>query len=263
MEKEKKINKEALLNIAKTLKVHYENKPINLIIVYSIGSAHGFLDDLLIKHKKIKNGTNDKIDFLKRDLNFSRAQLELMDIQEKFGEVLLEAEIPFFNVHSSNIFNLKNNRVNESNTKVLSQFLKINFLPIACGGLVFDGDKGFDYLPGDNIVFELAEKMKPEILLFGTDVDGIFEDNPKQDFGDVDLISTIKLRDIPKVIRKLSLPVKSHQSSSDIRRKLDNIAIALDKKWIKKAFIFNINNTERLNSLLKDEETLSTKIIPN
>lgn len=262
MEKERKINKEALLGITKALHTYYQDKPINLIIIYSIGPAHGYLDDLLVKKKKLQNGSMDKSRKVKIDMDFSKAQLELMSIQEKFSEILLEAGIPFFNVISSNVFNVKKKRIYESNTNVLTQFLKIGYLPIACGGLVFDGDEGFTYLPGDNIAFELAEKMKPDLLLFGTDVDGIFNDNPKKDFGDVDLMSTIKLRDIPKVIRKLLLPTKSHQSSSDLRRKLDNIAISLEKKWIKKAYIFNLNEPERLINLLKDEDTVATEIIP-
>lgn len=255
-EKDKEVNSTALLNIFSKLAEYKQNKALDLIVIYSIGPVHNILDDLLLR-KKTKAGTNANV----QRLEYSKVQLELSKVRTKINEILLQAKIPWFNIYPSNLFTSAKRRVKESNDKIIANFIKLGYLPVSSGSLILGGTDdamGLTYLPGDEVVFELAKKLRPEMLLFGTDVDGIHLENPKESYAELDILEEIKLREIPKIIRHLSLPEKSLQSTKDLRRKLDSTAIALEREWIRKAHVLNLNYPDRLIDVLEGNETRST-----
>jgi len=54
------------------------------------------------------------------------------------------------------------------------------FTPVLHGTLVRDPDAGWRVLSADEILASLAARLKPALCLFATDVDGLYERDPKQ-----------------------------------------------------------------------------------
>lgn len=62
---------------------------------------------------------------------------------------------------------------------VLSQLVERGFVPVVSGTLVQDDRTGWRVLGGDEIVAVLAETLRPERVLFATDVEGVYDRDPK------------------------------------------------------------------------------------
>jgi isopentenyl phosphate kinase len=52
--------------------------------------------------------------------------------------------------------------------------LQLNILPVLHGDVVFDSVRGYTVLSGDDIVEELASRLRPPFVLFVSDVPGVF-----------------------------------------------------------------------------------------
>jgi isopentenyl phosphate kinase len=63
---------------------------------------------------------------------------------------------------------------------VVTDLLGAGFTPVLHGTLVRDADVGWRVLSADEILAGLAARLKPAACLFATDVDGLFERDPKQ-----------------------------------------------------------------------------------
>ncbi len=66
---------------------------------------------------------------------------------------------------------------------ILPSLLRAGLTPVLFGGdtYVSGGDYCGIYSGGDRIMRDLAEMLRPEEAVFMTDVDGIFESDPKRD----------------------------------------------------------------------------------
>jgi isopentenyl phosphate kinase len=56
--------------------------------------------------------------------------------------------------------------------------LQLNILPVLHGDVIFDSIRGFTILSGDDIVQELALRLRPPYVLFVSDVPGVFLEPP-------------------------------------------------------------------------------------
>lgn len=59
------------------------------------------------------------------------------------------------------------------------QALASGLVPVLHGDLVVDQELGYSVLGGDEIMWRLASKVRPDRVVFATDVDGVFDADPK------------------------------------------------------------------------------------
>ncbi len=69
-------------------------------------------------------------------------------------------------------------------------YIKRKMVPVTYGDVVLDPKKGMSICSGDQIAFHLSKALMPERVIFVTDVDGIYERNPKI-YPDAKLIENI------------------------------------------------------------------------
>ncbi len=60
----------------------------------------------------------------------------------------------------------------------IGRCLQLNILPVLHGDVIFDSIRGFTILSGDDIVQELALRLRPPFVLFVSDVPGVFLEPP-------------------------------------------------------------------------------------
>ncbi|MEL9999538.1 MAG: isopentenyl phosphate kinase [Thermoplasmata archaeon] len=58
-------------------------------------------------------------------------------------------------------------------------YLERGILPVTYGDVILDPKKGMGICSGDQIAFHLSKSLKPKRVIFVTDVDGIYNKNPK------------------------------------------------------------------------------------
>jgi len=117
----------------------------------------------------------------------SRSQLEglaatkgrLLEWESKFTQVFLKHHVPLVPVLASDFIITRNGRITSANLQPLQNLLNLGCVPSTGGDIVSDLSRGFAVLSGDQLAAYLAIKMRASHLIFGTDVDGIFNANPK------------------------------------------------------------------------------------
>ena len=71
-------------------------------------------------------------------------------------------------------------RIEEFFTEPIERFLDMGMVPVLGGDIVADRKMGFSVCSGDTLAVYLAEKLGARRLIFASDVDGIYTEDPKR-----------------------------------------------------------------------------------
>ncbi len=103
----------------------------------------------------------------------------------RLGQIILsafeKANRPAVSIHSSSIIVTLKDRIAHMDLEALRFFLNGKFIPILSGDVVADSVTGFTILSGDQIVMYLARLLKAPLVIFASDVDGLYTADPKRD----------------------------------------------------------------------------------
>lgn len=113
-------------------------------------------------------------------------------------KILEEYELPIITIPPSAITISSNRKIQWMDLKAIKYFLTINRIPMLFGDEVPDTKLGYSISSSDLIAYYLASKLKPDLLLFASDVDGIYDQNPKTHLK-AKRIETIKIANLPKL----------------------------------------------------------------
>lgn len=92
---------------------------------------------------------------------------------------LVVHEIPAISIAPLTCIITENKRIKFFDETFLNRLSKMVFNPIMFGDTVFDDKIGFTVLSGDQLVAYLAIKYKASKIVIGTDTDGLFDADPK------------------------------------------------------------------------------------
>lgn len=167
----KKINRQNLERLSFEIARAKKKKDFSLIIAHGAGS----FGHIIAKKFNLNEGYKNKTQI--------RAVAELYcDLKKLNLEVIKSLKnkglnaIPF---QQSSAWKLRNKEINNPNLDIIKKYLRFDFIPVFYGDLLIDDKLGFSVLSGDKIVYCLAKKLKAQRVILGTDVDGIFNRDPK------------------------------------------------------------------------------------
>jgi len=110
-------------------------------------------------------------------------------------------------------------------------------------------------MSGDVAIAELCKQLRPEKVLMGTDVDGIFTADPKVN-PKAELIEEINKGNLEEVLKRAG-ESKSVDVTGGMKGKLEKLAETLDGV---PAEIFNLITKGNLEKVLKGEDIRCTKV---
>lgn len=160
----------------------------NLIIVHGAGSfGHPFASEYSIG-SKIENDE----DFKRKKYGFSLTQSWVKKLNTHVCDSLRERSIPAVSVQPSSFIITENKRIYSCNLELINKYLKMGFVPVLYGDVVPDIDESIKIcvLSGDQIIQYLGENLKPERVILGSDVDGIYTKDPKK-YSDAELMEIV------------------------------------------------------------------------
>lgn len=152
---------------------------------------------------------------------------------------------------------LSNNQIQHFPSSLIKKALESDFLVVTHGDVCFDEHLGASILSGDTIIVHLANELNPWGVYIGTDVDGVFTDNPHIN-PDAKVIPVIQSKE-----KSTTLSKTGPSSSVDVTGGMD--------KKVKELFnitpntriaIFNLQVAGRLSTLLQGETPICTIIHP-
>jgi len=159
--------KNIILEIKRWLEEANDTK---LVFISGAGSfGHPLAHKYMLNKESIDN--KDSLCFLQTTTNMQRMGNIIANVFQKKG-------IPLFPIQPSSIFITDKGRIVDCYLKSIIIAIKNNQIPFLWGDSVFDMSHRYRILSGDQISTYLYEKLNASDILFGTNVDGIYTENP-------------------------------------------------------------------------------------
>ncbi len=92
-------------------------------------------------------------------------------------DLFLENKYPALSIQASSIFIKSSGAILTHSIDIIEAALDLNILPILYGDIILDKDGSFSIISGDEIIFELCEKLKKyhvSKVIFTMETDGLF-----------------------------------------------------------------------------------------
>ncbi|MEE8167913.1 MAG: isopentenyl phosphate kinase [Candidatus Hydrothermarchaeales archaeon] len=168
---------------------------------------------------------------------------------------LVEQDIPAVVIQSSAVVVCRDGRIHEFNLEALKGFLTLGLVPVLYGDVVLDEEQGFCILSGDQIVSYLSRIFKPDKIVLATDVDGVFDKDPKKS-KNAKLLKELANRDLHAIDFGLE-----EDATGGIRGKLLELLELAEEGF--QSHIINALKEDRMKKALLGKEVIGTKIRSN
>ena len=164
----------SLNRIASEIKASMDNSPKQLVIVHGAGSfGHP-------PAKKHKIGEEfDESEYPQKRLGFCEIQNEVKKLNMFICEAFIKEGLPAIAVPASSFITATDKRITEGNLDLFKNYLAKGFIPVIYGDVVLDNELEFCVISGDQLIQYLAINLNPDKVILGTDVDGVYDKNPK------------------------------------------------------------------------------------
>jgi isopentenyl phosphate kinase len=226
------INSENVELIASELGTLYSSGK-KMIVLTGVGSPGHYT---VLKHALHKgdNGTDEQ------HLGLLEAQIAVNRLRQLILEVFLKYKIPSVQFYASSMYQSENRRIITSYTENMEKFLGRGLVPVISGDMVPDGTMGYSVLSGDQILADLAVKFKPSQIVYGSDVDGIYDSDPNVN-PTAQLIPEISQGEIGNIIEQLT----GEDASGQMKGKLLEIKGLLENGF-EEVFVLNLTKKGNL-----------------
>ena len=182
---EQTLRTELLYNIFTRLAELRSAHEYNLVLITGAG---GNIHHLAHTYS-LRDGTGTNLEKVQGALHTRRAVSELAS---SLAAVAASCNLPVTPLQTSALITAKNRRIVGCNTDALEAALIGNTIPLLGGDMVYDAALGMSICSGDAIAAELASLFPVTHLFFATDVDGVFDVDPKTNT-DARLIENVSL----------------------------------------------------------------------
>ncbi|XP_071956641.1 uncharacterized protein [Antedon mediterranea] len=112
---------------------------------------------------------------------FALTRMSVLKLNHIIVEELVKHGLPAVSYSCIGSWETANRKIVKSDVDSISSLLKAGFIPVVNGDCVLDQTLGCTILSGDLIIKELAENLKPNRVIFLTNVAGIFNKSPEED----------------------------------------------------------------------------------
>ncbi len=156
----------------------YRQKAVDSIIRELIGTGEQFAlvhGGGSFGHIKAKEyGLPGKISS-RTEEGYSLVHRDMVDLNQKIVSSMIDAGLRGFGVPPA-VFNGNLRAISDS----VEFYTSLGFYPVTFGDVYPDMEnKSFGIISGDDLMVELAGRLRPDKVAFLTDVDGIYDRNPK------------------------------------------------------------------------------------
>ncbi len=234
-----KIKTKQIQRIAKEIIQAKKKKKIKLIIVHGAGP----FGHKLVKKYKIEKGLKNN----KHKKGFVKTHESMELLNRKIVETLHKAGLLAFPVQTSAVVIQKNKKIKSFNTRIIEDLLKLDdeIIPVLYGDVVVDETLKGSVVSGDAIISYLAKKLKISEIIFGTDVNGVFDSDPKKNKKAIHF-PVINSKNFLTILKKAKKS-KSVDVTGGMKGKLLEIKKGFKGKHV---LIFNMNKKNLTTAIL-------------
>ena len=218
----------------------------DVIIVHGAGS----FGHIVAKENGLNDGYKDKSQIpAVAQVCYDVRELSSMVVKE-----LMDAGIPAVSVPPGSCFCMEDRELVIDDDYVIRSMMEKGIMPVMFGDVVQDKKLGFAICSGDQIVERLADIFDAERVIFVSDIDGLYDSDPKID-KDAKLFATVDGRTIEKIETGSSVA----DVTGGVRNKIETmLRMCSDKR---DCILVNGTVENRLKQLLCGEEVICTKAV--
>ncbi|WP_407375831.1 isopentenyl phosphate kinase [Methanobrevibacter sp.] len=171
---ESEVDYASLKRIASEIKDALDESDKELIIVHGAGSfGHP-------PAKKYKIGeVFAEEEFPQKRIGFCEVQNAVKKLNMLICESFIDEGLPVIAIPASSFMTATNKRITEGNLDYFKKYLNKGFIPVVYGDVVLDTQLEICVISGDQIIQYLAVNLNADKVILGTDVDGVYNKNPK------------------------------------------------------------------------------------
>jgi isopentenyl phosphate kinase len=220
-----------------------------LMLLHGGGSfAHPF-----VSTAALNNGFRQKSQLI----SVSEIELNLDQLTRIIGVGLLLRHRPFVPLAPMSFMTLRRGRVSRSFLDPITAALRLGLIPLIHGDVAFDEIRGCGIVSADRIASLLGQKIRASRVLFGCDVDGLYDGNPKTS-SKAKLFVEVNRSNYTRVLKGLK------PSEGDVTGGMRGKA--LEALWLAKhgreSYVFNLTKPGNLRSLLGGSSSVGTRFVP-
>lgn len=213
----------AIINrLAKEIQ-HIKNEiDCRLIIVHGVGS---FGHPLATKYHLDKGMYTEEEKY-----GYCLMEEQDLELNSKIISALLKFNVPGIGLSPHSFVTTSNKNFSGFDTSIIEGYLEQNLVPVLHGDAVLDNELGCSILSGDISISFLAKRLQADKIIFISDVDGIFDSDPKKN-SEAKLITVINNENLKAILPKLTPNNKNDVSGEmkgkvmEIQRYLSNIPV--------------------------------------
>jgi len=232
--------------IAAEIGALYEAGMKNMIILTGVGSPGHFT---VLKYALHKGFSGDR----SQHMGLLDAQIAVNRLRQSLLEAFFKSNVPIVQVYASSIYESDKMRIIRGDTTNIERFLNIGVIPIISGDMVPDRTMGYSVLSGDQILLDLAKKFQPKKIILGSDVDGLFDSDPKVN-PNAQLIPEVTENKIEGLIQQL----EGGDASGQMKGKLIEIKNLFDLGF-RDILLLNINKPGVLKKAVSENSGRFTR----
>ena len=183
-------------------------------------------------------------------------QRDVRELNLRVLETLIDEGICAVSIPPAAAAAFRGGAVTSFSSETFRCVVEIGLVPVSFGDVVPDESMGFSICSGDLIMEALAESLKPKLVVFCADVDGVFTADPKRDKSArlIKEMSPTSVRDIKRT------KARHADVTGSIHGKLERM-VAISRHC-EKCMIVNGNVPGRLGKALRGEAVVSTVVVP-
>lgn len=189
---------------------------------------------------------------------FANTKLQLLRLQEMLVSVLCSHGIPVVPFTPSSFMIARSGRLCRAELGPIRKFSELGLVPLLGGDLLPDLDQGWRVVSADQMAAWIAPRIGASMIIYGTDVDGLYSLDPKTS-KDAKLLETISCSEIRK-IEGSALGSRMPDVTAGMQGKLFEAEHAV-KRGVE-VVIMNLRRPENLHPILKGRRGRWTRISP-
>ncbi|MDF1498297.1 MAG: isopentenyl phosphate kinase [Patescibacteria group bacterium] len=240
------VKKNNLNRISREISEAKKKKGFSLVIVHGVGS----FGHKLAKQFELSSGYKNKSQI--KAISDLCADLQELNIEVK--KHLKRNSINAITFQQSSAWILNNKKLGKFDLTIIKKYISLNLVPVLYGDVLIDSKLSFNILSGDKIIYYLAKELKAKKVIIGTDVDGVFDCDPKI-YKNANLINEVNNKNINHFYIGKST---STDVTGGMKGKVDEL-ISLSKFGIESEII-NISKPNILKKSLCGQKNIKTII---
>jgi len=238
-----------LTNISRLAKEIYRSGLKSLVLVHG-GGSYGH--PLAFKYGFSGEGVEER-----RVEGVSEIHLAMSRLNNIVTEEMIKAGVKAVGVHPSSCIVARSGKIELFEDEPIKGMLRCGLIPILFGDVVFDLERRFTIISGDQIVSTLAVKLNSPQIIIGTDVDGLYTRDPKL-YPDAKLIRFIRLSELEEIRESIGESTVTDVTMG-MYGKVNELLPAIERGVTVK--VINATVPDRLFKALKNMEVLGTVIV--